>query len=76
LTSNSCVTVTGGSGVGKTATVRHVALRMKQEKGYDIVPIASPKDIRDFFTRGKPTVFIVDDLCGNYTANQPSFCIT
>ena len=70
LTSNSCVTVTGGSGVGKTATVRHVALRMKQEKGYDIVPIASPKDIRDFFTRGKPTVFIVDDLCGNYTANQ------
>jgi predicted GTPase len=52
--------------VGKTATVRHVALRMKQEKGYDIVPIASPKDIIDFFTRGKPTVFIVDDLCGTY----------
>ena len=70
LTRNNCVTVTGGSGVGKTATVRHVALRMKWEKDYDIVPIASPKDIRDFYTRGKPTVFIVDDLCGNYTANQ------
>ena len=47
LTRNNCVTVTGGSGVGKTATVRHVALRMKREKDYDIVPIASPKDIRD-----------------------------
>jgi len=43
---------------------------MKRRKGYDIVPIASPKDIRDYYTQGKSTVFIVDDLCGNYTANQ------
>ena len=69
LKKNSCVTVTGGSGVGKTTAVRHVALLMR-DKGFDIVPITTPRDIRDFYTKGKPTIFVVDNLCGNYTAKQ------
>jgi predicted GTPase len=41
------VTVTGNPGVGKTATMRYVALKMKDE-GYTVVPTKSPEDIRNF----------------------------
>ena len=39
------VTVTGNPGVGKTTTMRYVALKMKDE-GYTVVPTKSPEDIR------------------------------
>ena len=41
------VTVTGNTGVGKTATMRYVALKMKG-KGYTVVPTDIPKDITNF----------------------------
>ncbi|XP_071139752.1 ankyrin-3-like [Mytilus edulis] len=69
LQNNSCLTVTGPSGVGKTFISRHVAL-LFQKKGYKIIPVYSPIDIRDYYQPGKQTVFIVDDICGNFTANQ------
>ncbi|XP_076082213.1 uncharacterized protein LOC143052931 [Mytilus galloprovincialis] len=69
LQNNSCLTVTGPSGVGKTFISRHVAL-LFQKKGFKIIPVYSPIDIRDYYQPGKQTVFIVDDICGNFTANQ------
>ena len=42
------VTVTGHSGVGKTATMRYVALKMKDE-GYTVVPTDLPEDIKKLF---------------------------
>ena len=62
------VTVTGNPGVGKTATMRYVALKMKDE-GYTVVPTNSPKDIINFSEEGKKMLFVVDDACGNYTVN-------
>jgi ankyrin repeat protein/Cdc6-like AAA superfamily ATPase len=62
------VTVTGNPGVGKTATMRYVALKMKDE-GYTVVPTKSPEDIRNFSKKGKKILFVVDDVCGDYTLN-------
>lgn len=45
---NNCVTITASSGVGKTATLRHVALKMAAA-GYDIQLVTSPHDIVKFY---------------------------
>ncbi|XP_071123627.1 uncharacterized protein [Mytilus edulis] len=66
---NTCVTLTAPAGVGKSFICRHTALFL-QKKGYNIIPVYAPTDIRDYYQPGKQTVFIVDDICGNYTANQ------
>jgi Ni2+-binding GTPase involved in maturation of urease and hydrogenase len=62
------VTVTGNSGVGKTATMRYVALKMKDE-GYTVVPTDLPEDIRNFSKKDKKILFVVDDVCGDYMLN-------
>ncbi|VDI57635.1 Hypothetical predicted protein [Mytilus galloprovincialis] len=66
---NSNVTITSSSGVGKTAILRHVALQMSAE-GYDVLPIRDPGDIIKFYNPKKKTLFVIDDLCGNYSLNQ------
>ncbi|XP_076081481.1 uncharacterized protein LOC143052358 [Mytilus galloprovincialis] len=66
---NSNVTITASSGVGKTAILRHVALQMSAE-GYDVLPIRDPGDIIKFYNPKKKTLFVIDDLCGNYSFNQ------
>ncbi|VDI54100.1 Hypothetical predicted protein, partial [Mytilus galloprovincialis] len=45
LQDNSCLTLTAPSGVGKTFIARHAALLLKN-KGYNIIPVYSPTDIR------------------------------
>ncbi|VDI28919.1 Hypothetical predicted protein [Mytilus galloprovincialis] len=66
---NSCVTLTGPAGVGKSFIASHAALVLQTE-GYNIIPVYSPTDIRDYYQPEKKTVFIVDDICGNFTVNQ------
>ncbi|CAC5380622.1 unnamed protein product [Mytilus coruscus] len=69
LQDNSCLTLTAPSGVGKSFIARHTALVLKKE-GYNIIPVELPADIKTYYQPGKQTVFIVDDICGNFTANQ------
>ncbi|CAC5399298.1 Putative ankyrin repeat protein L93 [Mytilus coruscus] len=66
---NSCVTITASSGVGKTATLRHVALQMATE-GYDVLLVTDPGDIVRFYNPDKKMLFVIDDLYGNYCFNQ------
>ncbi|XP_052058901.1 uncharacterized protein LOC127699188 [Mytilus californianus] len=66
---NSCVTITASSGVGKTATLRHVALRMVEE-GYDVLIVTEPGDILRFYNPNKKILFVVDDFCGNFSLDQ------
>ncbi|CAC5412652.1 unnamed protein product [Mytilus coruscus] len=66
---NSCVTITASSGVGKTATLRHVALQMAAEE-YDVLMVTEPGDILRFYNPNKKTLFVVDDLCGNFSLDQ------
>ncbi|XP_071138346.1 uncharacterized protein [Mytilus edulis] len=69
LQTNSCLTLTAPSGVGKSFIARHTALVLQKE-GYKIIPVRKQDDIRDYYQPGKQTVFIIDDICGNFTANQ------
>ncbi|CAC5364744.1 unnamed protein product [Mytilus coruscus] len=66
---NSSVTITASSGVGKTAILRHVALQMAKEE-YDILLVTDPVDIVKFYNPKQKTLFVIDDLCGNYSLNQ------
>ncbi|CAG2234572.1 unnamed protein product [Mytilus edulis] len=56
----NCIVVTSNSGFGKTATIRHIALKYKLE-GYEIVPVGVPEDIIKYKTN-KKQVFIMDDV--------------
>ncbi|CAG2207145.1 unnamed protein product [Mytilus edulis] len=69
LEDNKCVTITAPPGLGKSFIARHTALVLKMG-GYNIIPVSSPTDIRDYYQPGRLAVFIVDDICGNFTANQ------
>ncbi|VDI08231.1 Hypothetical predicted protein [Mytilus galloprovincialis] len=66
---NSCITITASSGVGKTTTLRHVALQMANAN-YDVLLVTDPADIVKFYNPKKKTLFIIDDLCGNFSINQ------
>ncbi|XP_063406049.1 uncharacterized protein LOC134690009 [Mytilus trossulus] len=69
IRNNISVIVSGNSGVGKTATMRHVALLLKKE-GYRIIPTCTPKDLRRFSQKGVKTLFVIDDICGHFTLND------
>lgn len=64
LKHSSCILVTSNSGLGKTATIRHIAFKLKLE-GFEIVPIESPEDIIKYNTR-KKQLFLIDDVLGKY----------
>ncbi|XP_052106905.1 uncharacterized protein LOC127739284 isoform X2 [Mytilus californianus] len=66
---NCCVTITASSGVGKTATLRHVALQMVNEE-YDVLMVTDPGDIVNYNNPNKKTLFVFDDLCGNFSVEQ------
>ncbi|CAG2205308.1 unnamed protein product [Mytilus edulis] len=60
----TCILVTSNSGLGKTATIRHIAFKLRHE-GFEIVPIESPEDIIKYKTN-KKQVFLIDDVLGKY----------
>ncbi|CAC5366874.1 unnamed protein product [Mytilus coruscus] len=66
---NRCVTITASSGVGKTATLRHVALKM-ETAGYNVLPVTKPHDIVSFYDPNQKTLFVIDDFCGTYSLNR------
>ncbi|XP_076072691.1 uncharacterized protein LOC143044521 [Mytilus galloprovincialis] len=66
---NSCVTITASSGVGKTATLQHVALKMAEE-GYDVLLVTNPQNIIEFYNPNQKTLFVIDDFCGTYSINK------
>lgn len=69
LQEKSCVVVIGGLGAGKTSIIRSAALQM-QRKGYLIIPIESPNDIYRLHSKGRETLFVIDDFCGKYIINE------
>ncbi|XP_071148090.1 uncharacterized protein [Mytilus edulis] len=69
LHDNSCVTLTGPLGVGKSFIARHSALVLQKE-GYKIIPVTKPDDIENYYQRDKHIVFVVDDILGNFTASH------
>lgn len=68
IKNHNCVTITASSGVGKTEILRHVALKMREEK-YDVLIITNPNDIVNFYNPNQKTLFVLDDFCGTYSIN-------
>lgn len=64
LQSTNFLTVIGSFGQGKSSLVQHVALRLRDEEGYDIIPCRNPMEIVTWYQRGENQIFIVDDLYG------------
>ncbi|CAG2188628.1 unnamed protein product [Mytilus edulis] len=64
LKGKNCCTVIGTSGIGKSATIHHVALFLRDTAGYRIIPIHSPSDIESNFQRNQKQIFVIDDICG------------
>ncbi|VDI28090.1 Hypothetical predicted protein, partial [Mytilus galloprovincialis] len=69
INSNNCVSVIGPAGSGKTAIARNVALQMER-LGYTILTVSDAKEVKDLYKSDRKTLYVVDDMCGNFTASQ------
>ncbi|XP_076090784.1 uncharacterized protein LOC143062823 [Mytilus galloprovincialis] len=67
---NACVVLTGESGNGKTMTSRHLVLQLNRDEGFEIVVIKRPAELVKFRRRFKKQVFIIDNFCGRFSADQ------
>lgn len=69
LEEHNVITLYGKSGIGKSATIHHVALILQKHGQYEICPCRSPKDIEQKI-KNRRQVFVFDDVCGRYSAIQ------
>ncbi|CAG2246552.1 unnamed protein product [Mytilus edulis] len=70
LKTNNYVIVFGGLGVGKTAILRHIALKFLNVENYDIIPrVRTPVDIIKYLHPDRKQIFVVDDI-NNEPANS------
>lgn len=70
LQTNNSIHITGLPGVGKTFTLHHIALQLRDTQGYIIIPCCRPADIPLHFRKEKNIVFVVDDICGKFTIDE------
>ena len=68
LHDKNCVTVIGAPSVGKSSAMWHAVLHLRDTKGYSIVPCHSASDIVVNYRKNKNQVFVIEDVCGRYTA--------
>lgn len=66
------VTFVGVPGSGKTATARHIALKLKKE-GYKILQLRDIKDIETYCYQNIPHVFVIDDILGMFELEMSKF---
>lgn len=69
LEEHNVITLYGKSGIGKSATIHHVALLLQKNDQYEICPCRSSKDIEQKI-KNRRQVFVFDDVCGRYSAIQ------
>ncbi|XP_062617403.1 uncharacterized protein LOC134279078 [Saccostrea cucullata] len=59
----------GVPGSGKSATARHIALKLKSEN-YQVLPINDIRKIEDYCDTNNPQVFVMEDALGVYGLQQ------
>ncbi|XP_062580403.1 uncharacterized protein LOC134242354 [Saccostrea cucullata] len=59
----------GVPGSGKSATARHIALKLKSEN-YQVLPIKDIRKLEDFCDTNNPQVFVMEDALGVYGLQQ------
>lgn len=62
----------GAPGSGKTATARHIALKL-QEEGYEILSINDIKDFETYYDPSNPQVFVIDDVLGKFNLDMKTY---
>lgn len=62
----------GVPGSGKTATARHIALKL-QEEDYDILSIKDIGDIATYCDAHKSQVFVIDDVLGKFSLDMNAY---
>lgn len=67
------VTFVGTPGSGKSATAHHIALKLQNEEGYDILPIKEVSKIEDYCDPESPQVFVIDDVVGVFGLHNGQF---
>ena len=68
LKKSNCVTVFGKSGMGKSATIHHIALHYRTTYGYTTIPCKSPVHIKRILD--KRHIFVIDNMGGKYRIRQ------
>lgn len=65
ITKSNCILLVGGTGEGKSSIIRHIALQLKNNEGYTIVPVVlEPATLKTSFCQKHHQVFVIDDFCG------------
>lgn len=73
LSKSNIIFVVGSTGHGKTSIIRHVALTLSNNHGYDIIPdVENPNIITKFHQSGRRQIFIVDNIGGRDQINFES----
>lgn len=62
----------GAPGSGKTATARHIALKL-QEEGYEILSINDIKDFETYYDPPNQQVFVLDDVLGKFNFDMKAY---
>ncbi|XP_061196856.1 uncharacterized protein LOC133205130 [Saccostrea echinata] len=63
------ITFVGSPGSGKSATARHIALKL-QEEGYEVLPIKDISKIEEYCDSRHPQVFVIDDVLGVFGLDE------
>ncbi|CAC5387258.1 unnamed protein product [Mytilus coruscus] len=69
LESEHSVLVIGEPGIGKSMLMHHIALKLHSTTNYNIIPCAAIKDIIHHYKEDIKQMFVLDDICGRFTAS-------
>ncbi|VDI40006.1 Hypothetical predicted protein [Mytilus galloprovincialis] len=69
LESEHGVLVVGEPGIGKSMLMHHIALKLHSTINYNIIPCSTMRDIIDHYKEGIHQIFVLDDICGRFTAS-------
>ncbi|OPL32693.1 hypothetical protein AM593_08772, partial [Mytilus galloprovincialis] len=70
LTKHKAVILVGHPGCGKSATAKHVALKLQREEGYEIGEVDQPDDIVKYYNSKTKQLFLIEDICGKFAIDQ------
>lgn len=66
------VTFVGSPGSGKSVTVHHIALKLREE-GYQILPITDIKKVEKYCDPKNPQLFVIDNIFGTIRFEENDF---
>lgn len=73
IENEQCILIKGNPGSGRSVTIRHIALKLRDRQckhEYEIVLCRESKDIETNYKTKAYQVFVCDDICGEYTIDH------